>query len=314
MTALDVTVSHTKRKNFFWDVFSRLFKEKPLGAFGLVVALLFLLIALFANFIAPYPPSETHILNKLSPPSAKYLLGADNLGRDLLSRIIYGARVSYFIGLGASFINVLVAGLLGLFSGYMGKYFDLIVQRFVDIAISFPGLILLMIIISTIGSGLWQITVTLGVIGGILWSRVVRSAVLVTREAVYINAAIVTGGKTEKIIFRHIIPNVMPVLIIIFSMSIAGNILAEAGLSFLGFGVQPPTASWGSMLSREGTLYMLQGWWLAVFPGLAIMLVVFSVNVFGDAVRDILDPRLRSGVGSYKAENKKKHLEGGSKK
>jgi len=300
MAAVNGTAPQTKKKSFLRDVFTRLFKEKPLGAFGLIVALLFLLVAIFANFIAPYSPSETHIMDKLSPPSAKYLLGADNLGRDLLTRIIYGARISYFIGLGASLINVLVAGILGIFSGYMGRYFDLVIQRFVDIAISFPGLILLMIIVSTIGSGLWQITITLGILGGILWSRVVRSAVLVTREAIYVSAAVATGGGTIRIIFRHIIPNILPVLIIVFSVSIAGNILAEAGLSFLGFGVPPPAASWGSMLSRDGTLYMLQGWWLAIFPGLAIMLVVFSVNVFGDAIRDLIDPKLRGGTGSYK--------------
>jgi len=304
MAVVDVTMSPTKKKGFFRDIFARLFKEKPLGAFGLVMAVIFFLVAIFADFIAPYAPSETHIMDKLAPPSAKYLLGADNLGRDLLTRIIYGARISYFIGLGASLINVVVAGLLGIFSGYMGKYFDLIVQRFVDIAVSFPSLILLMITVSTIGSGLWQITITLGILGGILWSRVVRSAVLVTREAIYVNAAIATGGGTIRIIFRHIIPNILPVLIIVFSVSIAGNILAEAGLSFLGFGVPPPTSSWGAMLSNDGTLYMLQGWWLAIFPGLAIMLVVFSVNVFGDAIRDLIDPKLRGGTGSYKVSNK----------
>ena len=306
MATFDVKLLRTKRRNHFWDDFSRLFKEKPLGAFGLVVALLFLLAGIFANFIAPYPPNQTHIMDKLAPLSAKYILGTDNLGRDQLSRILYGARVSYFIGLGASLINVIVAGLLGIISGYMGKYFDLIAQRFVDIAISFPGLILLILVVSTIGPGLWQITITLGIIGGILWSRVVRSTVLVTREAIYINAAVAAGNNTGRIILRHIIPNIMPVLIIIFSVSIAGNILAEAGLSFLGLGVQPPTASWGQMLSGNGTTYMIQGWWLAIFPGLAIVLVVFSINVFGDAVRDILDPRLRSGAGSYKANKKKK--------
>jgi len=304
MAVVDVTMSPTKKKGFFRDIFARLFKEKPLGAFGLVMAVIFFLVAIFADFIAPYAPSETHIMDKLAPPSAKYLLGADNLGRDLLTRIIYGARISYFIGLRARLINVVVAGLLGIFSGYMGKYFDLIVQRFVDIAVSFPSLILLMITVSTIGSGLWQITITLGILGGILWSRVVRSAVLVTREAIYVNAAIATGGGTIRIIFRHIIPNILPVLIIVFSVSIAGNILAEAGLSFLGFGVPPPTSSWGAMLSNDGTLYMLQGWWLAIFPGLAIMLVVFSVNVFGDAIRDLIDPKLRGGTGSYKVSNK----------
>jgi len=306
MAAFDVNLPRTKRRSLFWDGLFRLFKEKPLGAFGLVVALLFLLGGIFANFIAPYSPNETHIMDKLAPLSSKYILGTDNLGRDQLSRIIYGARVSYFIGLGASFINVIVAGLLGIISGYMGKYFDLIAQRFVDIAISFPGLILLILVVSTIGSGLWQITITLGIIGGILWSRVVRSAVLVTREAIYINAAVAAGSSSGRTILRHIIPNIMPVLIIIFSVSIAGNILAEAGLSFLGLGIQPPTASWGYMLSSNGTTYMLQAWWLAIFPGLAIVLVVFSINIFGDAVRDLIDPRLRSGVGSYKADNKKK--------
>jgi peptide/nickel transport system permease protein len=234
-------------------------------------------------------------------------LGTDNLGRDLFSRIIYGARISLYVGLGASVLNVLIAGIIGLLSGFLGGFFDLVMQRFVDIALSIPSLIILITLVGIIGAGVWQIILVMGFIGGIQWSRVVRSAVLAIRQNVYIDAAKVTGGSLWYVIFRHILPNIMPVTVIIFSVSIAGNILAEAGLSFLGLGIAPPTASWGAMLSKDGRTYMYEAWWLAVFPGLALTAVVYGVNMWGDAIRDLLDPRLRGGVGRYGIAVKLKH-------
>jgi len=295
----DEVIQPTKRNSLFKDMVIRLIKEKPLGTIGAVIVLIFLLAAIFANYLAPYPPNQSNIMNKLSPPSAQHFLGTDNLGRDLFSRIIFGARVSMYIGLGASVLNVVVAGIIGLLSGFLGGFFDLIMQRFVDIALSIPSLIILITLVGLVGAGVWQIIIIMGVIGGIQWSRVVRSAVFAIRQNVYVDAAKTTGGTLLFILRRHILPNIMPVTVIIFSVSIASNILAEAGLSFLGLGIAPPTASWGGMLSKDGRTYMYEAWWLAVFPGLALTAVVYGVNMFGDAIRDLLDPRLRGGVGRY---------------
>lgn len=306
--ASDPTYKPIKRKSRLMDGISRLFKEKPLGTVGLFIVLIFLLAAIFANYLAPYPPNQSNVMIKLSPPSSQHVLGTDNLGRDLLSRIIFGARVSLYVGLGASILNVLVAGIIGLLSGFLGGVFDLFVQRIVDIALSVPSLIILITIVGLIGAGVWQIIIVMGITGGIGWSRVVRSAVLAIRQNVYIDAAKTTGGNMVHIIRRHILPNIMPVTVIIFSVSIAGNILAEAGLSFLGLGIAPPTATWGGMLSKDGRTYMYEAWWLAVFPGLALTAVVYGVNMWGDAIRDLLDPRLRGGVGRYGMALKKEKL------
>ncbi len=294
-----------KHRSFFGDMFYRLVKEKPLGTAGAIIVVIFLLAAIFANFIAPYPPNQSNVMNKLDPPSSEHFFGTDNLGRDLFSRIIFGARISLYIGLGASLLNVIVAGIIGLLSGYLGGVFDLIVQRFVDIALSIPNIIVLITLVGIVGAGVWQLIIIMGITGGIAWSRVVRSAVYGIRQNAYVEAANSTGGSVLHILRTHIIPNIMPVTVIIFSVSIAGNILAEAGLSFLGLGIAPPTATWGGMLSRDGRTYMYEAWWLAVFPGAALTTVVYGVNMFGDAVRDLIDPRLRGGVGRYGVAVKK---------
>ena len=281
------------------DFFIRLVREKPLGTAGGVIVLLLLFTGIFANFLAPYGYQEIHLADRLAAPSAKYLLGADNLGRDLLSRIIYGARISMYVALGASFINVLVAAIVGLLSGYLSGIFDMIVQRFVDAALSFPMIIIMITFMAFTGTGTLQVIIVLGIWGGILWIRVVRSAVIAIRQNVYFEAARAIGCPTFRTIVRHVMPNIVPVLIIIFSLSMAGNILAEASLSFLGFGIAPPVPSWGGMLSGIGRTYMYEAPWLAVWPGVALSVVVYGINMWGDAVRDLLDPRLRGGVGRY---------------
>jgi len=232
-------------------------------------------------------------------PSAKYILGTDNLGRDLLSRIIYGARISMYVGLGASAINVLVAAIIGITSGYFGGTFDILVQRLVDTALSFPMLIMVITIMSLIGTGVVQVIIVLGIWGGILWIRVARSAVIAIKENIYIEAGKAIGCSNRRMILRHVLPNVMPVMVIIFSVAMGGNILGEASLSFLGFGIPPPFPSWGGMLSGAGRSYMYEAPWLALWPGLALSIAVYGINMWGDAVRDLLDPRLRGGVGRY---------------
>ena len=279
------------------DLLVRIVKEQPLGALGGIVILLLVLVSIFANVLAPYPYSEVHLADRLSGPSGRYLLGTDQLGRDFLSRLIVGARISIFVGLAATALHVLVAVLIGGTAGFFGGKVDLIVQRFVDAWMSFPGLLLLLTIMSIAGRGLAQIIVVLGVSSGIGNSRVVRSAVIGIKENDYFLAARATGSATTKTLMRHVVPNIMAPIIIIFSITVGGIIVAEASLSFLGFGLPPDVPSWGGMLSREGRQYMEIAPRLAFWPGLCLTIVVYSLNMFGDALRDLLDPRIRGGVG-----------------
>ena len=222
-----------------------------------------------------------------------YLLGADQLGRDILSRLIYGARVSVIIGLAATIITVVVAAIIGVPSGFLGGKYDIVVQRLVDAWLAFPGLLILLTVMSIVGRGMLQIIIVMGIFGGIGTSRLLRSAVIGIKENDYFLAARAIGSPTRRTMMRHIMPNIMPIMIIIFSTSIGGMILAEAGLSFLGFGLPPGDASWGGMLSHEGRKYMEMKPELALWPGLCLSVVVFGTNMFGDAMRDLLDPRLR---------------------
>ena len=292
-------INKVKKYSAFTDFFRRLVKEKPLGTFGAIVVIILLICAVFANVIAPYSPIESNLQDKLVGPSIDHWLGTDNLGRDMLSRIIYGGRVSLYVGLGASLVNVLVATLLGLISGYLGGWFDVLVQRFVDLALSIPPLVILITLVGVLGAGLVQLILIMGINGGIQWARVVRSGVIAIRSNVYMDAAQAIGSDIWHMLGRHVFPNILPMMVIIFSTSIAGNIMAEAGLSFLGLGLPPPTPTWGGMLSAEGRRFMYEAWWLAIFPGLVLTIVIYSVNMWGDAVRDLLDPRLRGGVGRY---------------
>ena len=282
-----------KRRSRLADFLSRLVKEKPLGTTCGIVIVLLIFVAIFADFLMPYPYAETHLADRLQGPSAQYLLGADQLGRDFLSRIIFGARISLLVGLAVTTLGVTLSTLIGGISGFLGGKFDLVVQRFVDAWISFPGLLILLTIMSIVGKGVLQVILVLGVAGGIGGARIIRSAVIGIKENDYFLAAQAIGSPVTATLMRHVLPNIMPVIIISFSMSIGGVILALASLSFLGFGLPPATPDWGSLLSREGRRYMEQAAWLALFPGLALTITVYSLNMFGDAMRDLLDPRLR---------------------
>ena len=299
MSEKSFPIREPKRRGRFADFFIRLWKEKPLGTFCGMIVLLFMGVALFADVLAPYDYMEVHMSDMLQGPSAQYLLGTDHIGRDLLSRLIYGARLSLIVGLAATTLNVVVAVLIGGISGFFGGKLDLAVQRFVDAWMAFPGLLLLLTIMSIVGRGMPQIIVVLGITGGIVGSRTVRGAVIGIKENDYFLAARAVGIPTRQILIRHVLPNIMAPLIIIFSINIGGVIIAEASLSFLGFGLPPKVPSWGAMLSQEGRQYMESAPWLALWPGLCLTLVVFSLNMFGDALRDMLDPRLRGGEGSY---------------
>jgi len=299
-------VAGAKRHSQLVSFLIRLAREKPLGTVGAVITLLLLLVGIFANFIAPYGMNEIYMDSLLAPPSAKFWLGADNVGRDVLSRVIFGARISVIVGLGASVLATILSLIIGLVSGYIGGKLDLIVQRIVDIWLCIPGIIFAMIVISIIGPGIWQVIVVLGLSWGIGGSRIIRSAVIGIKENVYVAAAEAIGCPTTRILIRHILPNIMAPTIILFTTRVPNVILAEASLSFLGFGIPPPAPSWGGMLSGSGRTYMFQAPWMAIWPGLALASVVYGINMFGDAVRDLLDPRMRGGTGRYGAKAKKK--------
>ena len=296
-TGIPSAVSEPKRRAGPADFFIRLWREKPLGTVGGIIILLLIFVAIFADVLAPYGYLEIHLADRLQSSSAQYLLGTDQLGRDFLSRLIYGARLSLVVGLSATMLNVLVAVLIGGTSGFFGGKLDLVMQRFVDAWMAFPGLLLLLTIMSIVGRGLPQIIVVLGITGGIASSRIVRGAVIGVKENVYFQAAEAIGSSKWRTLIRHVLPNIMAPVIIIFSINIGAVIISEASLSFLGFGLPPQVPSWGGMLSREGRHYMEMAPWLALWPGLCLTITVYSLNMFGDAVRDLLDPRLRGGVG-----------------
>ena len=271
----------------------RLFRDKPLGAAGGVLLLAFVIVGLFAPWIAPFGYNDISPIERLKPPSAEHWFGTDNLGRDLLSRCIHGAQLSVIIGCCAAALATLISAVVGIVSGYFGGRFDLLVQRFVDAWMSFPDLIILIVVVSVVGPGMPQIIVTLGLLLGIGGSRIVRSAVIGVRENMYVHAAQSIGSSSWRILWRHILPNVMPPIIVLFTTRVGTVILAESGLSFLGLGVPPPAPTWGAMLSGSGRTYMFQGPWLALAPGLCLTVMVYATNVFGDALRDLLDPRMR---------------------
>ena len=293
------SVIEPKRRSRLADLFIRLVREKPLGTVSGIIILILIFVAIFAAVLAPYPYKEMHLVDRLQGPSAQYLLGTDHLGRDFLSRIIYGARISLLVGLAATALNVVVAVLIGGISGFIGGKFDLVMQRFVDAWMAFPGLLILLTVMSIVGRGLPQIIVVLGISGGIAASRIVRSAVIGVKENDYFLAARAVGTPTSQILLRHVLPNIMATVIIIFSINIGGVIMAEASLSFLGFGLPINIPSWGGLLSREGRNFMEIAPWLAIWPGVFLTIVVYSLNMFGDAMRDLLDPRLRGGQGRY---------------
>ncbi len=274
----------------------RLFREQPLGACGAIVILLLVVVSVFAGVFAPYEPDAMHLVDRLQGPSVTYLLGTDHLGRDSLSRLIHGARVSLTVGLAATTVNVVVAVLIGGTSGFFGGRVDLATQRFVDAWMAFPGLLLLLTVMSLVGRGMPQIILVLGIAGGVSGSRIARGAVIGIKENDYFRAAQAVGTSTPRTVLRHVLPNIMAPMIVVFSVNVGANILSAAALSFLGYGLPPGTPDWGAMLSWEGRKYMEVAPWLALWPGLCLTVVVYSLNMLGDALRDLLDPRLRGAT------------------
>jgi peptide/nickel transport system permease protein len=300
-----------KARGFIADFFVRLFREKPLGAVGGIIFLILLITGVFANFLAPVGYNELDPINRLKPPSVSNWLGTDHMGRDMLSRIIYGARISVIVGFAATFFSIIISTLIGITTGFIGGKYDLFMQRVVDAWMIFPGLVILIVFVSIFNPGLWQIIFILGLQYGIAGSRIIRGSAISIKENMYVRAADAIGASTLRILFRHILPNIMAPIIILFTTRIAAVILAEATLSFLGLGIPPPAPTWGGMLSGAGRSYMLRAPLLAFWPGLALTVVVYGINMFGDAMRDLLDPRLRGGIGSYTGQKKKKKKKDG---
>jgi peptide/nickel transport system permease protein len=287
------TLPQPAERGRFAEFVVQLFRNKPLGAAGAVVFLVFLFCGVFAGWLAPAGMNEINPVNRMKPPSLDFPLGTDYLGRDMVSRMLYGAQLSVIIGFCAAGVATIISVLIGVASGYAGGRADLVTQRFVDAWQSFPGLVILIVAVAVLGPGMPQVIGVLALLYGIAGSRIIRGAVVSVKEHTYVEAARAIGVSTQRILWRHILPNVMPVVIVLFTARVGATILAEAGLSFLGLGVPPPAPTWGGMLSGSARTYMYQGPWLALAPGLALTIVVYAINVFGDSLRDLLDPRMR---------------------
>jgi peptide/nickel transport system permease protein len=271
--------------------------RKPLGAIGAVIILALLVLAVFAGSIAPYPYDESIPKARMKPPSAGFWMGTDNLSRDIWSRVVYGARISVTVGFATVALSTLLATAIGVSSAYLGGAYDICVQRLVDAWISFPALVIVLSLLAVLGPGLLNLIVALSILGAAGASRVIRGATLSTMQNAYVEAARALGAGHARIIVRYVLPNVMATIIILATIGLGTVILAESALSFLGFGVPPPYPSWGGMLSGSGRSFMYHAPWMALWPSVAISLAVFGFNMFGDALRDLLDPRLRGAGG-----------------
>ncbi|MDA1004005.1 MAG: ABC transporter permease [Chloroflexi bacterium] len=274
---------------------ARFARRKPLGAGGAAVITLLIVVAIGADVIAPFDPLE-HSRERLIGPSSENLVGTDQFGRDVLSRVIHGARTSLQVGVAATILAMVPAVIIGMTSAYVGGWYDYGVQRFVDTIQALPGLILLVTILVVLGPGLWNVIFALSFNSAIVGSRVMRGATLGVANEMYVDAARAMGATHFRMMFRHLLPNIVPTVIVVYSLGFGNVILAEASLSFLGYGIPPPTPSWGGMLAADGRSYMFAAPWMLWGPTIALALVIFAVNMFGDAIRDVLDPRLR-GTG-----------------
>ncbi|HEV8531865.1 MAG TPA: ABC transporter permease [Methylomirabilota bacterium] len=284
-----------RTRAWYTDVWIQLVRHKPLGTLGAVIVIVMLGGAVLADVITPYGFAETNLRERFAPISREHWLGADPLGRDLLTRLLYGARVSLYVGFGAVSLGCLIATFVGIGSAYFGGRVDLLLQRAVDAWMAFPPLLLLMSIMSLVGPGAWNITIVLGTAFGIQNSRIVRSMALSIKENTYIEGARAAGAGHVRITAGHILPNVLPTIIVVATTGLSTVILTEASLSFLGLGVPPPYPTWGGMLSLAGLDHMYRAPGLAIWPAVALSLAVFGFNMLGDALRDLLDPRLKGG-------------------
>ncbi|MFZ5916443.1 MAG: ABC transporter permease [Chloroflexota bacterium] len=272
----------------------RYFRHSPLALTGLTIVLMWVLVSVFAAAVAPYEPLKQDVVNRLQPPSGQHLMGTDQLGRDVLSRIIYGGRISLPIGLLVVALSTLIGTILGSIAGYLGGAVDTALMRLTDMVMGFPGIILAMSIAAALGAGLEKSTLAVVVVWWPHYARIVRSLVMSVRENEYVTAARSLGCREGRVLLRTVLPNCIAPAIVMATMDLGNAILTFSGLSFLGLGAVPPTPEWGTMVA-SGILVFDQ-WWVSAFPGLAILSIVMGFNFLGDGLRDALDPRLRRGT------------------
>ena len=275
-------------------------RRKPLGAIGGVIVLALLVMATFADGIAPHPYAASIAGARMKPPSTQFWMGTDNLSRDVWSRVVYGARISITVGFATVALATLMATAVGVSSAYFGGAYDIVVQRVVDAWISFPALVVVLSLIAALGPGIVNLVVALSILGAAGASRVIRGATLSVMASPYVEAARALGAGHMRVVALYVLPNVLATIFILATIGLGQVILAEAALSFLGFGIPPPYPSWGAMLSGSGRSFMYYAPWMALFPAAAISLAVFGFQMLGDALRDVLDPRLRGGSGAVR--------------
>jgi peptide/nickel transport system permease protein len=274
-----------------WKIFWRRFRRNKLAMLGALIILSLAVVSIIAPLIAPFSPDQQDVLHRLEPPSRKHPLGTDDLGRDLLSRIIYGTRVSLLVGFVAIGIAIVIGSILGLLSGYFGGWLDTVIMRFVDIMLCFPTFFLILMVIAFLEPNIWNVMAVIGLTGWPSLTRLVRGECLSVREREFVQAARVLGLSNIRVMFVHLLPNVMAPILVIATLGVGGAILTESALSFLGLGVQPPTPSWGNILTA-GKDYITVAWWLSLYPGMAILVTVLAYNLLGEGLRDVLDPRM----------------------
>ena len=258
-----------------------------------LIMLAFVFVALFGETIAPRSFTEQLLDERLEGPSLRHPFGTDNLGRDMLSRTIVGARTSILVGFSVALIGTVLTTMVGLSSGFVGGWYDLVMQRFVDAIQSFPGLILLLVLVTVVGASLWNIVFVISFSLMFQGSRTVRSAAIGTKANPYVEASTAIGASRARTAVRHILPNIMSPILIIATLAVGTAIIIESALAFLGFGIPPPRVSWGGLISGDTKTFMFTAWWMMAFPAVALSIAVLTVNMFGDALRDVLDPRLR---------------------
>ena len=292
-----------KQKNKFVEFLSLLWRTKKVAFFGMVVLIFFILVAIFADVLAPQKMENGMLASSLidasKAPSLQHPLGTDAMGVDMLSYMIYGARTSVILGITCTILSTVISVVIGVASAVIGGKFDLILQRFIDAWQCIPGMLIMLIMITMLGSGMLPMIIVLSIPGGIGGSRMIRSAAISVKDSGYCNMSKMLGGKNIWRMVHHVLPNILPLVLMNLANSLGGTIMMEATLNFLGFGVNINTPSWGYILTSQGRSKMYTAPWIGLAPGLAITIMVFAAAMFGDGVRDILDPRLKGGMGSF---------------
>ena len=312
----------TKKKNAFVDFLATLWRTKKVAFLGLLVLVAFILVAIFADVLAPQKMENgvlaSSLINASKKPSMEHLLGTDAQGRDLLSYMIYGARTSVILGISCTILATVLSVIIGVTSAVIGGRFDLYLQRFIDAWQCIPGMLIMLILMSIMGAGMIPMIIVLSVPSGIGGSRMIRSAAISVKDSGYCNMSRMLGGKNLWRMIHHVIPNIMPLVLMNLANSLGGTIMMESTLNFLGFGVNINTPSWGYLLTSQGRSKMYTAPWIGLAPGIAITVMVFAAAMFGDGVRDVLDPRLKGGMGSFSRKKirriAEKYMSGKAKK